>query len=95
MGLHKRLNLLRKFDREKHPTTMVGDFINTMKTTFEFNINLNLAVKQHGYTKMYKSREFINLKASLNYLYTFNSKNNQNFKKSRLQCSDLIAYHRI
>ena len=41
----------------------VGDYINTMKTTFESNIDLNLAVKQHCYTKIYKSREFINLKS--------------------------------
>ena len=30
--------------------TVVGDYINTMKTTVEFNFDLNQAVKQHEYT---------------------------------------------
>jgi len=30
--------------------TVVGDFINTMKTTFNFNFDLYHAVKQQGYT---------------------------------------------
>ena len=29
--------------------TVVGDYINTMKTTFDFSFDLNQAVKQHGY----------------------------------------------
>ena len=41
-------------------TTVVGDYINTMKTTFEFNFDLNYAVNQHGYAKTSNSREFIN-----------------------------------
>ena len=28
--------------------TAVGNYINTMKTTFEFNFDLNYVVKQHG-----------------------------------------------
>ena len=30
--------------------TMDGDFINTMKTTFDFNFDLNQTFKQHEYT---------------------------------------------
>ena len=30
--------------------TVVGDIINTTKTTFDFNFDLYLAVKQYGYT---------------------------------------------
>ena len=30
--------------------TVVGDYINTKKTTFDFNFDLNQAIKQHGYT---------------------------------------------
>ena len=41
---------------------MVGDYINTMKTTFVFNFDLNQDGIQHGYTK---TKEFINKKASL------------------------------
>ena len=33
----------------KFVTTVVGDYINTMKTTFDFNFDLYQAVKQHGY----------------------------------------------
>ena len=29
---------------------LVGNYINTMKTTFDFNFDLYQAVKQHGYT---------------------------------------------
>ena len=29
--------------------TVVGDYINRMKTTFDFNFDLHQAVKQHGY----------------------------------------------
>ena len=29
--------------------TVVGDYINTMKTNFDFNFNLYKAVKQYGY----------------------------------------------
>ena len=28
----------------------IGDYINKMKTTFDFNFNFNQAVKQHEYT---------------------------------------------
>ena len=30
--------------------TVISDYINTIKTTFDFNFDLYLAVKQHGYT---------------------------------------------
>ena len=30
--------------------TVVSDYINKMKATFDFNFDLNHAVKQHGYT---------------------------------------------
>ena len=36
--------------QNKKKDTVVGDYINTMKTTFDFNFNLNRAIKQHGYT---------------------------------------------
>ena len=34
-----------------------------MKTTFEFNFDLYQAVKQHGYTLIYKSRDAVNEKS--------------------------------
>ena len=40
MFLLSLLLLLQKF----------GDYINKMKTTFDFNFNFNQAVKQHEYT---------------------------------------------
>ena len=40
--------------------SVVVDFTNTMPTTFDFNFDLNQAVKHYGYTKAKKSREFIN-----------------------------------
>ena len=43
---------------------MVGDFINIIKTTFDFNFDLYSAFKQHGYTKTWKQREAVNLKSS-------------------------------
>ena len=44
--------------------TVVGDYINIMKTTFGFNFNLHQAFKQHKYTKTWKRREAVNKKAS-------------------------------
>ena len=44
-----------------HPLyTVVGDNINTMKTTFELNFDFNQAFKQHGYTKIWEQREAVN-----------------------------------
>ena len=43
--------------------TVVGDYINIMKTTFDLNIDLYQAFKQHGYTKTWKQRETVNLKS--------------------------------
>ena len=42
---------------------MVGDNINIMKTTFECNFELYQAFKQHGYTKIWKQKEAVNLKS--------------------------------
>ena len=41
--------------------TVVGDNINIMKTTFDCNFDLYQAFKQHGYTKMWKQKEAVNL----------------------------------
>ena len=43
--------------------TVVGDNINIMKTTFELNFDFYHAFKQHGYTKIWKQREAVNLKS--------------------------------
>ena len=37
--------------------TVVGDYINIVKTTFDFNFDLYQAFKQHGYTKTRNKRE--------------------------------------
>ena len=42
---------------------MVGDNINPKKTTFEFNFDSYQAFKQHGYTKVWKQREAVNLQS--------------------------------
>ena len=39
---------------------VVGDFIYIMKTTFDFNLDLYQAFKQHEYTKTWKQREAVN-----------------------------------
>ena len=44
-------------------TTVVGDNINIMKMTFELNFDFYQAFKQHGYTKIWKQREAVNLKS--------------------------------
>ena len=44
-------------------TTVVGDNINIMKTTFELNFNFYQAFKLQGYTKIWKQREAVNLKS--------------------------------
>ena len=43
--------------------TVVGDYINIVKTTFDFNFDLYQAFKQHGYTKTWKQREEVYLKS--------------------------------
>ena len=40
-------------------TTMVGDYINIMNTTFYSSFELNKAFKQHGFTKTWKQREVV------------------------------------
>ena len=75
---------------------MVGNYTKTMKKTFEFNFDLNYAVKQHGYTKTKKSSEFIIQKSFSLIKFKLNCKSKHSLLtiKSRLYCSDIIAYHR-
>ena len=41
--------------------SVVGDYINIMKTTFDFNLNLNRAIKQHGiHIEVKRSYQFKN-----------------------------------
>jgi len=42
--------------------TVVGDYINIMKTTFDLDFNLYQAFKEHLYTKTWKQREAVNWK---------------------------------
>ena len=64
---------------------MVGDNINIMKTTFEFNFDLYQAFKQHGYTKIWKQREAVNSKSfsliTCKLVIRKNLVNNQNLNK--------------
>ena len=39
--------------------TVVGDYINIMKTTIELNFGFYQAFKQHGNTKTWKQREAV------------------------------------
>ena len=39
--------------------SVVGDYINIKKTTFDFNFDLNQAFKQHGFLKTWKQREAV------------------------------------
>jgi len=67
---------------------VVGDYINTMKTTFDFIFDLHQAVKQHGYTvhstHKHRSQEKLNLKSfsliTLKLVIGKKLANNQNFK---------------
>ena len=45
---------------ELYYTTVVGDNINIMKTTFDLNFDFYQAFKQHGYTQKWKQREAVN-----------------------------------
>jgi len=38
---------------------MVGDDVNIIKTTFDFNFDLYQAFKEHGYTKTWKKSEAV------------------------------------
>ena len=50
-----------------------------MKTTFELNFDFYQAFKQHGYTKIWKQREAVNLKSfSLTAIPTFDKINFSN-----------------
>ena len=44
-------------------STVVGDNINIIKTTFELNFDFYQAFKQHEYTKIWKERKAVNLKS--------------------------------
>ena len=46
-----------------HLSTVVGDNINIIKTTFELNYDFYQAFKQQGCTKIWKPREAVNLKS--------------------------------
>ena len=46
-----KFHLKAEFNINNLNTTVLGKFINTMKTTFDFNFDLNQAFKQNGYTK--------------------------------------------
>ena len=55
--LIKALNLCKlrnyvtwEYSKHVKPNTVVSDFINIMKTTFDLNFNLYQALKPHGYT---------------------------------------------
>ena len=39
---------------------VVGDYINTIKTTFHLNFYFYQAFERHGYTKTWKQRETVN-----------------------------------
>ena len=47
----------------KKINTVVGDYTNTMKTTFSFNFDLYQTFEQHQYTNKWKQRESVNLKS--------------------------------
>ena len=42
---------------------VIGDNINIMKTNLELNFDPYPAIKQHGYTTIWKQREAVNLKS--------------------------------
>ena len=47
-------------EKQKCDNTMVGDYRNIMKTTFDLNFELYQAFKQHEYTKTWKQRKAVN-----------------------------------
>ena len=53
-------NILFLFTSQHCLCTVVGDYINKMKTTFDLNFDLHQAFKQHGYTKIWEQREAVN-----------------------------------
>ena len=83
------------FDAELFLSTMICDYINIMKTIFDFNFDLYRAVKQHGYTQ--KSRKSVYCKS----FYVITCKlaiqkklvNNQNFKDCPHYYIDIISSH--
>ena len=63
MGLFTVILALLYAYLSKIKVTVVVDNINIMKTTFELNFNFYQVFKQHGYTKIWKQREDVNLKS--------------------------------
>ena len=41
-------------------SSMVVDYINIMKTAFDYNFDLDQSFKQHGYTQTWKQGEAVN-----------------------------------
>ena len=74
---------------------MVDDYINMMKTTFDFNFNYIKPFQQNGYKITLKQREDVNLKS---FSFICNAKNSlltiKTFVKSRHHYIRNIAYHR-
>ena len=66
--------------------TAVGDFINILKTTFDFNFDLFQAFKQHGYTKTWKQRKVVDEKS-------FSLIKNQSLIKRSSSLFDIITYY--
>ena len=48
-SIRPNINTIKRNVQKKLNITVVGLYINTMKTTFDFNSDLNQAVEQHGY----------------------------------------------
>ena len=55
------LSLQTFLNKDYGSTTVVGNNINIMKTTFELNFDFYQAFKQHGYRKIWKQREAVTL----------------------------------
>ena len=53
---------LHFFSWKRTSFTVVGDFINTMKMTFDFNFELYQAAQQHEYTYINQSQEKLSIK---------------------------------
>ncbi len=78
---------------------MVGDYINIMKTTFDFNFDFYQAFKRHGYKK-HGNKENLSVKIfSISLLVNLQFEKSfltiKTYIKRRLHSIDIIAYHRI
>ena len=76
---------------------MVGDYINTMKMTFDFNFDLNQAVKQHGHINIEVKKSYeLKKKFSLITCKLIIRKSlltNKTEIENCLHCIGIIAYH--